>query len=824
MVLASLVSVAILLAAVALWVLLARPQSAINRWFAAYTLAIAGWAVSIGCLHGGLAPEVWSRLAFLSSSFIPACFLAFTTVFPSVGPWPSRGVIRGVLLLATALAVLSVTTPLLIHDAVVTSAGFTRKSGPLYPFFVVYFLGAWISAFVVFALKWRRERGQARTQLQYLGIGLFLSFVGGITTNLLLPFLMGRTGYTWLGPYFTLPLVIFVSHAVIRHRLMNARLFVRRSIVYLITVAIAGTVFASFLVGWTSLVGERRQVLAEVAVALAVALAFQPLKRWLQSQLDRYFYRETYNYEQIVRDASQTISSTLDLKSLLQYVCEVTSATLRTDVVACFTRNLGRDTFNVAAKKDFGGGHGALENASLSPGDPLPSFLIRTRRPLHKEDLGRNLTGPAATAAVGHLSRLGGELALPILSDAQLTGFLVVGAKLSGDAFFAEDVDLLSTLASQATIAIKNAQLFQQVVLANDYIQNILTTMDSGVIAVDGKGRVALCNSAAERMTNLSISRLVSLSLDELPDPFALQLRQTLSSGQPQVQTETTVQAGPDRWVPIVCSTSALRDDQDTIVGALVVFSDLSKIKALESEKRRAERLAAFGTLVSGIAHEIKNPLVAIRTFAELLPERFTDADFRDTFAKVVVAEIGRIDDLVAKLRGLVVPSVQQAVITDIREPIMDTLALLSGQLEQTRTTVRRAFLDPAPLVAVDPNQLKQLSLNLFQNAIEAMGHGGALTVRVRRGDTHDTPTVLVEVEDTGPGIPESIRNSIFNPFFTTKEQGTGLGLAICRGITDAHHGTIRVDPGDEGHGTTITVEFPAATEPAETVRGGVSA
>ena len=822
MVLASLVSVAILLAAVALWVLLARPKSAINRWFAAYTFAIAGWAVSIGCLHAGLAPEVWSRLAFLSSSFIPACFLAFTTVFPSVGPWPSRRVIRGVLLLATTLAVLSVTTPLLIHDAVVTSAGFTRKSGPLYPLFVVYFLGAWITAFVVFALKWRRERGQARTQLQYLGIGLFLSFVGGITTNLLLPFLMGRTGYTWLGPYFTLPLVIFVSHAVIRHRLMNARLFVRRSIVYLMTVAIAGTVFASFLVGWTSLVGERRQVI-EVAVALAVALAFQPLKRWLQSQLDRYFYRETYNYEQIVRDASQTISSTLDLKSLLQYVCEVTNATLRTDVVACFTRNLGHDTFNVAAKKDLGGGQDALENASLSPGDPLPSFLIRTRRPLHKEDLDRHPTDPAATAAVRHLSRLGGELALPILSEAQLTGFLVVGAKLSGDAFFAEDVDLLSTLASQAAIAIKNAQLYQQVVLANDYIQNILTTMDSGVIAVDGKGRVALCNSAAERMTNLSISRLLSLSLDELPHPFALQLRQTLSSGQPQVQTETTVQSGPDRWVPIVCSTSALRDDQDTIVGALVVFSDLSKIKALESEKRRAERLAAFGTLVSGIAHEIKNPLVAIRTFAELLPERFTDADFRDTFAKVVVAEIGRIDDLVAKLRGLVVPSVQQAAITDIREPIMDTLALLSGQLEQTRTTVRRAFLDPAPLVAVDPNQLKQLFLNLFLNAIEAMGHRGALTVRVQRADAHDTSAVRVEVEDTGPGVPESLRNSIFDPFFTTKEQGTGLGLAICRGITDAHRGTIRADTSNENHGTIMTVEFPAATEHAETVQSGVS-
>ena len=154
----------------------------------------------------------------------------------------------------------------------------------------------------------------------------------------------------------------------------------------------------------------------------------------------------------------------------------------------------------------------------------------------------------------------------------------------------------------------------------------------------------------------------------------------------------------------------------------------------------------------------------------------------------------------------------------------MDTLALLSGQLEQTRTTVRRSFLDLTPLVAVDPNQLKQLFLNLFQNAIEAMGHGGMLSVRVRRGDTNDPPTVVIEVEDTGPGIPESIRNSIFDPFFTTKEQGTGLGLAICRGITDAHHGTIRADPSEDTHGTTITVEFPAATELAETVRGGVSA
>ena len=102
MVLASLAVVAVLLTAVAVWVLLARPQSAINQWFAAYTFAIAGWTISIGYLHAGQAPEVWSRLAFLSSSFIPACFLAFTRVFPSAGPWPSERVRDDLVGLATS--------------------------------------------------------------------------------------------------------------------------------------------------------------------------------------------------------------------------------------------------------------------------------------------------------------------------------------------------------------------------------------------------------------------------------------------------------------------------------------------------------------------------------------------------------------------------------------------------------------------------------------------------------------------------------------------------------------------------------------------------
>src|SRR5207247_1222176 len=137
--------------------------------------------------------------------------------------------------------------------------------------------------------------------------------------------------------------------------------------------------------------------------------------------------------------------------------------------------------------------------------------------------------------------------------------------------------------------------------------------------------------------------------------------------------------------------------------------------------------------LVSGIAHEIKNPLVAIKTFAELLPERFSDTDFRDDFSKVVRTEIDRIDGLVGRLRGLAAPRPETEAATDIREPISETISLLRGQLEQMQITVVRNLGPSQALVSIDPAPAKQLFLNLFLNAIEAMAPGGQLSVNVVR-------------------------------------------------------------------------------------------
>jgi signal transduction histidine kinase len=249
-----------------------------------------------------------------------------------------------------------------------------------------------------------------------------------------------------------------------------------------------------------------------------------------------------------------------------------------------------------------------------------------------------------------------------------------------------------------------------------------------------------------------------------------------------------------------------------------VVFSDVGRVKELEREKRRAERLAAFGAFASGIAHEIKNPLVAIRTFAELLPERFADEEFRQDFSGVVLKEIERIDQLVARLRGLAVPSSSPFSVLDIRQPIEEVLTLLRGQLLQKDVSALREYNATHVHILGDLDQLKQLFLNLFINAIEAMDRCGQLRIILANQVGRAGHSISVEVVDTGPGIPEPLLSRMFEPFVTTKPNGSGLGLAICRGIMDAHKATIRAKNAGGASGARITLEFPIADAAQEVV------
>jgi PAS domain S-box-containing protein len=601
---------------------------------------------------------------------------------------------------------------------------------------------------------------------------------------------------------------------------MDIRVVIRKGVVYVAAFVVAGAILAGLIIGSNLLFpGARLGMGRDVALGLVVALLFAPLKSQIQRGFDRYLYRESYDYQQTVREASRKIATILDLRSLLPYLCAVLSRTIRPEMVGVYLCDTAGDDYRLVVLRRFADAPGASELESVRENSALPQWLQRERTSLLRDDLGRGDLDAETRAALDELVREGGDLAFPIRDGERLNGFLVIGPKRSGDPYFAEDLDLLSTLVSQAAVAIKNAQLYQEVVLVNEYIENILQTMESGVIAVSGDRRISLFNPAAERMTGIDAASIRAGPVSQLPSLLSAQIEATLTDGQPRLQVETTISGLTGRVTPLICSTSPLQDAYDSVLGAVLVFSDLTQLKELERERQRAERLASFGTLASGIAHEIKNPLVAIKTFAQLLPKKFAEESFREDFAKVSVREIDRIEGLLERLRDLSRRFEEPLRPLDLREPIEATLELLQGQLEEMGTTVRRVYPQaPAPVLG-DPASLEQLFLNLFLNALEAMGPGGELTIRLETWGAPEAPTLRVEIADTGPGIPPPLLDKVFDPFVTTKPRGSGLGLAICRAIADAHRATIRAENSLGGRGTTVVLEFPAAVGVPEAVR-----
>jgi PAS domain S-box-containing protein len=449
----------------------------------------------------------------------------------------------------------------------------------------------------------------------------------------------------------------------------------------------------------------------------------------------------------------------------------------------------------------------------------LIAKALSEQSPIFRDELSSGVLRERTQGLGGDFDRLAVQVIAPVIGEGSIIGFLALSGKPFDNPYFSDDADLLATLANQSAVAIRNAQTHQRVLQVNEELQKILSTIESGVIAAGAKGKVTLFNRAAERLTGRPALAARGQLARELPQPLASLIERTLADGQ-RSEMEFSLPDAAGQMVPLVCSTSALRSPHGHVAGAVAVISDLSRLKELEQEKRRAERLASIEAIASGLVHEIRNPLVAIKTFSQLLPIRYQDTDFRETFSRTAGREIRRIDELLTRFRTLASASSQPMGPVDVTESIRHILEVIRPQLEERQIRLRQvADGAPRPILG-NASQLEQLFLNLCLNAVEAMGPGGELTLRVADLCEGGGTTLLVEVSDTGGGIPEELLARVFDPFVTTKARGSGLGLAICRGIADAHRARLSARNNVGRPGSTFTIEFPvpvAAPSPTAT-------
>ena len=359
-------------------------------------------------------------------------------------------------------------------------------------------------------------------------------------------------------------------------------------------------------------------------------------------------------------------------------------------------------------------------------------------------------------------------------------------------------------------------------------VDRLLASLPDAVIGVRPDLTVFLWNGAAEAMTGRSATRAVERLLPECLGPDARltrHLAETIRLAEGRAEAESEVTTTDGRTVPVSLLTAPIHGPTGALRGAVAVLRDLSRIRALEAEVRRGERLAALGQMALALAHEIRNPLSAIRGVAQLLGDEVGGASPFREHVTVVLAEIDRVNRVMEALLDLGRPLTFTFGFVNLHE-LLDRVALLGEPAARSHEVQLVRRYDPSlPPLWADADRLVQVFQNLVQNGIEAMPGGGRLTLTTRvsldavfggRVDAGAGPRPLVEVQvtDEGEGIPPELLDRVFDPFVTTKPRGLGLGLALAHRIVEEHRGALRV-ASTLGKGTTFSCYLPIASTAA---------
>ncbi|MCA1596423.1 MAG: GAF domain-containing protein, partial [Chloroflexi bacterium] len=404
------------------------------------------------------------------------------------------------------------------------------------------------------------------------------------------------------------------------------------------------------------------------------------------------------------------------------------------------------------------------------------------------------------------MERLGADVAVPLLFKDELLGILLVGPKRSGAIFTEEDITLLSTLANQAAIALRNGQLYHEIQSSHEYTQAILERLDSAVITVDSKADPVVANEAAGRLLPDRHGKLL------LPPLLRTMVQKVFRTGEEQPNLEFDLLDRNGQSLPVIATVCPFLSESGQVESALIVIRDISALRRLEDERLRVERLSSISRVAATLAHEIRNPLASIKTFCQLLPEKYLDDEFRETFSQISLEEVNRIDALVGTLLSVEKPAIGLKERVKVQDAITSTLKLIEPLARENDLSVDFKRDENIPDIVGDNSQLRQLFLNLLLNAREAASSGTALEVKLfHRPDMG----IVVDIINQGTPIAPEILAHLFEPFFTTKERGTGLGLTVCKQVAEFHGGSLSASSKPDGE-TTFRLTLPAAFQPTD--------
>ncbi len=642
------------------------------------------------------------------------------------------------------------------------------------------------AAFSVRAFVLYRSDPTRRRQVEWVALGA----AAGFAPYLLLSLIPQWAGaelevLTWIS---LLPLALVplgVASSLLEFRLWDLEDITRQVVATGVAVILGGVSFAFLNYAVTQFgfrLGNWRNLVAVAGGVLLAALTV-PARRLLLEGLEHLQYRERLVARRALTTFAEEAVAHRDPETLLQRLAQLLRDALAVDRVVTYLTLGGR----------------------LYPSGAGERWPVLALDDVH---------GPFPTPAEAPLQARGLWHRFPVERDGRVIGLVYCGRRHGELPLGHGERRLVGALAAQAALALENtllmANLRRQVEehrLLEDYLERIFQFSAAALLICDASGRVLRANERAGALLHRDPGKLVGEFLHALVE-LRPEWQSVLPSDLAGIQVRFS-KAG--EWHTGLLSTSALEVEPGRFDGRVVALDDISEQLSLEQRLAEQERLASLGRLAAGLAHEVNTPVTGIASYAQLLRELTPQNDPRAPLAAKLEEQAFRVSRIVTNLLELARPS-------GFERQLVDLSTLVREELGQMRVEAERAGVSldvqPAENASVNVNrvQFELVVHNLLRNAIQATGPGGRVEVRVGS----DGGTVWFEVRDTGPGVPEELRDRIFEPFVTGRQGrgGTGLGLAITRDIVVAHGGAIQA-LANAGGGTVMRVAVPTRQESA---------
>lgn len=405
------------------------------------------------------------------------------------------------------------------------------------------------------------------------------------------------------------------------------------------------------------------------------------------------------------------------------------------------------------------------------------------------------------------LATLGAELLMPLYAENWLIGWFFAGPRATGLPWQAADLEHLAVMGEHLSTTLENVFLCNRLAAQNNMLETLFDTLPTGIVVAGTDGRISRINKAAEGIFGKTADHVLRQPAEALSSRLADLLGRTLR-GDAVPETAEWSEPGVRRSLAV----QATRLMSGTrCVGAMALIHDKTREVALEEKQDQLERATFWTELAASMSHEIRNPLVAIKTFAQLLPERYSDSEFRREFSKLMTHEVDRLNGIVEQINEFANPPDLMFKPIDIRQTLQSSIDTALKRFSQNGIEIKSRIGENLPEIQGDERSLVDCFAHLVANAIEASlpQTKPAVTLTVDPLPKSDgVEGLLVSVQDNGKGISANIRDKVFSPFCTTKARGMGLGLPVVKRTVVDHNGWVRINTGDKG--TCVTVMLPA--------------